>query len=198
VQTNEIQEILNWYDIITQQNYFTFNKTIYTQTDGLAMGAPSSSIISEIFLQHIECNTILSILNKHCILGYYRYVDDILILFDSSFTHIQSILHDFNNLHHNLNYTVKSETNNSPNYLDITIHRTNTNLNFHIFRKPTFTDTIIPQDSCHPPPPRTQKCSYTLPIQPSTYLQFEQRNQSQLTQHHNEYHSQQQIPPANI
>jgi hypothetical protein len=51
VQPNEIQEILNWYDIINQQNYFTFNKTIYTQTDGLAMGTPSSSIISEIFLQ---------------------------------------------------------------------------------------------------------------------------------------------------
>jgi hypothetical protein len=147
VQPNEIQEILNWYNIITQQNYFMFNKTLYTQTDGLAMGAPSSGTISEIFLQYIECNTILPILNKHCILGYYRYVDDILVLFDSSFTHIQSILHDFNNLHHNLNFTVESETNNSLNYLDITIHRTNTNLNFHIFRKPTFTDIIIPQDS---------------------------------------------------
>jgi coproporphyrinogen III oxidase-like Fe-S oxidoreductase len=80
-QQNEIDEILNWYDIITRQNYCCFNKTMYTQLDGLAMGAPSSGFISEIFLQYIECNTILPILNKHHISGYYRYVDDILILY---------------------------------------------------------------------------------------------------------------------
>jgi hypothetical protein len=66
---------------------------------------------------------------------------------------MQSILHDFNNIHPNLNFTFESETYNSLNYLDIAIHRTNTNLNFHIFRKPTFTDSINPQDTCHPPPP---------------------------------------------
>jgi hypothetical protein len=47
-------EILAWYDIVTQQNYFTNNGNIVLQKDGLAMGAPSSSIISEIFLQHLE------------------------------------------------------------------------------------------------------------------------------------------------
>jgi hypothetical protein len=47
-------EIINWYDVITKQNYFSFYDKMIVQTDGLAMGAPSSSIISEIFLQHIE------------------------------------------------------------------------------------------------------------------------------------------------
>ena len=47
-------ELLNWYDVITKQNYFQHNGKTITQTDGLAMGAPSSGIISEIFLQHIE------------------------------------------------------------------------------------------------------------------------------------------------
>jgi len=48
------QEILKWYDVITGQNYFTHNKDIILQYDGLAMGAPSSGLIAEIFLQHIE------------------------------------------------------------------------------------------------------------------------------------------------
>jgi hypothetical protein len=47
-------EILNWYEVITKQNYFLNNDKIIIQKDGLAMGAPSSSIISEIFLQNIE------------------------------------------------------------------------------------------------------------------------------------------------
>jgi hypothetical protein len=45
-------ELLNWYEVITKQNYFTFSKNTIVQNDGLSMGAPSSSIIAEIFLQH--------------------------------------------------------------------------------------------------------------------------------------------------
>jgi hypothetical protein len=42
-------ELLNRYDVITKQNYFINNNDIITQNDGLAMGAPSSGIIAEIF-----------------------------------------------------------------------------------------------------------------------------------------------------
>jgi len=48
------REILKWYDVITRQNYFAHNKEIVIRYDGLAMGAPSSGLIAEIFLQHIE------------------------------------------------------------------------------------------------------------------------------------------------
>jgi hypothetical protein len=41
-------EILTWFDTITKQNYFMTDNQIVTQRDGLAMGAPSSSILSEI------------------------------------------------------------------------------------------------------------------------------------------------------
>jgi hypothetical protein len=37
------------------------------------------------------------------------------------------------------------------NYLDITIHRTPCGLKTAIYRKPSFTDTIIPHNSNHPP-----------------------------------------------
>jgi len=44
------QELLTWYNTITKQNYFTNKNNIIIQNDGLAMGAPSSGILSEIFL----------------------------------------------------------------------------------------------------------------------------------------------------
>ena len=47
-------EILRWYDVITKQNYFSDKKNIKIQQDGLPMGAPSSGLIAEIFLQHLE------------------------------------------------------------------------------------------------------------------------------------------------
>ena len=42
------------YNVITRKNYFAHNKDIVIQYNSLAMGAPSSGLIAEIFLQHIE------------------------------------------------------------------------------------------------------------------------------------------------
>jgi len=46
IDPNTKSEMLNVYEVITKQNYFTNNENIILQEDGLAMGAPSSSIIS--------------------------------------------------------------------------------------------------------------------------------------------------------
>ena len=48
------QELLKWFDVITMQKYFAPKKQIIIQLDGLPMGAPSSGLIAEILLQHIE------------------------------------------------------------------------------------------------------------------------------------------------
>jgi hypothetical protein len=54
-------------------------------------------------------------------------------------------------IHPNLTFTAEVEHQNSINYLDTTIHRAQDNVRISIFRKPTFTDTIIPYTSNHPP-----------------------------------------------
>jgi hypothetical protein len=140
-------EILMCYDTVTTQKYFTHNDQVLTQTDGLAMGAPSSSIISEIFLQYIEHTHLPSIALKHNLLDYHRYVDDILLI---EHTDIHSILKDFNSIHNKLQFTHETETHNTLNYLDISIIRSPYSVNVGIYRKPTFTDSIIPFTSNHP------------------------------------------------
>jgi hypothetical protein len=114
------------------------------------MGAPSSSIISETFLQHIEHAHLPHLTRKHRLVNYARYVDDILLIYDSLHTDLQSILHDFNYLYHNLHFTGETEQNNAISFLDITIHKNPSNIRISIHRKPTFTDTIIPYTSNHP------------------------------------------------
>jgi hypothetical protein len=76
-QKNEIVKLVK---TILNQNYFQHNTQIYIQQEGLAMGAPTSAILAEIFIQYLEQNYILQTLQKHHILDYYRYVDDILII----------------------------------------------------------------------------------------------------------------------
>jgi hypothetical protein len=84
VNAQTVNKILNWYDTITQQNYFTNNGNIILQKNGLATGAPSSSIISEIFLQSFKQTKLTLTAGKLKLTNYFRYVDDILIVFDSS------------------------------------------------------------------------------------------------------------------
>jgi hypothetical protein len=114
------------------------------------MGAPTSSLFSEIYLQHLEGTRIFDILVQHQIVGYFRFVDDILIAYRQSLTNIHEVLTKFNNLTPKLNFTLEEETNNSINFLDITTTKTPDHLSYKVYRKPTTTNTIIPNDSCHP------------------------------------------------
>jgi hypothetical protein len=143
-------EIQNMTHTVLDQNFFIFNNEYYKQETGLAMGAPSSAILAEIYLQSLEHNKIYNILIKHKIKGYFRYVDDILIIYELQTTNIQNVLHEFNNIHKDIQYTKEDETNNTINFMDLTIHRTERKLAYNIYRKPTTTDTMIHQSSCHP------------------------------------------------
>jgi len=122
----------------------------FIHIDGLAMGAPSSSIISEIFLQHTEHTHLPRLTQKHKQVNYFRYIDDVLLICDSQHTDIHSLLHDFISVHPNLQFTQEVEQNNTLNCMDITIHKTPMNIKISVYRKPTFTDTIIPYTSNHP------------------------------------------------
>jgi len=105
---------------------------------------------SELFLQQMEHQHLAHLSNKHKIVNYLCYIDDILVIFYSNHTNIQTVLADFNAIHPGLKFTVEIETDNKINYLDITIHRNPTDWRTSIYRKPTFMDTIIPYTSNHP------------------------------------------------
>ena len=120
------------------------------QNNELVMGVPSSSMLSEVFLRHTANTHVAYLTQKHGIINYFQYVDVILVIFDSNYTDIQAILTDFNSIHPKLHCTAEIEQNNTLNYLDISIHKTQNNIKTSTYRKPTFTDTIIPYTSNYP------------------------------------------------
>jgi len=69
-------------------------------------------------------------------------VDDLLIVYNVNKTDIEDLLNCFNNLTPKLNFTIEKEMRGSTNFLDITIHR-----DVDVCRKPTYTDSIIRNDS---------------------------------------------------
>jgi hypothetical protein len=74
------------------------------------MGAPTSAILAEISIQHLEHNDIIDILQKHHIIDYYRYVDDIQIVYNENNTNMEDILKEFNSIHSNIQNTMEKRT----------------------------------------------------------------------------------------
>jgi hypothetical protein len=114
------------------------------------MGAPTSSLLPEVFLQNLEHNSICKILVENKVVAYFRYVDDILIVYDKQQTDITHLLALFNNLHPKLTFTMELEEDMKVNFLDLTIHRLPAGVYVSIYRKPTASGSLIHFESCHP------------------------------------------------
>ena len=144
------KELIKIIRTVIEQNYFTFQNQNYFQKTGLALGAPSSAVLSEVYLQHLEHTEIIKIITQHNILGYFRHVDDILMVYDENSTDIHEVHTAFNKLAPTIKFTIQTETDNSINFLDIEIQNKENGLIFGVHRKPTATDVIIHKTSCHP------------------------------------------------
>lgn len=149
---NAIDELINLTRIVLKQNYFRFQNDFYVQKDGLAMGSPLSSILSEIFLNHIENEHLFSDTNRfrEKITFYYRYVDDTIVLFNGNSRQLSLLCKYLCNMHKKIEFTLEEEKNNSLNFLDLTITKKNDQFSFKVYRKPTCTDQTINADSHHP------------------------------------------------
>lgn len=124
------------------------------------MGSPSSSFLSEICLKHHESNNLLNILNKQEVLGYFRYIDD-LVVNDQIIPNIHSVVTDLNSINPKLSFSLELEQNKKINILDITITKHIDSLRFSICRKLTTTDIIIPAISCHQPEQKYSSMRYS-------------------------------------
>jgi hypothetical protein len=91
------------------------------------------------------------------------------ISYNESHTNINDTLYDFNSIHPNIQYTIEKQTNNELNYVDITIENTNNTFTFNIYRKPTTTDLIIHNDSCHPTEHKHSAIRYMINNRMNTY-----------------------------
>jgi hypothetical protein len=86
MREEEKKELLTIINTTFGQNYLQFNSQFFKQNEGQAMGAPMSVILAETFIQYLEHIILSKILNKHQIIDYYTYVDNILIIYNAHYT----------------------------------------------------------------------------------------------------------------
>jgi hypothetical protein len=114
------------------------------------MGNPTSSILSEVYLQSLEDVYVQRIVNEFGVIYYKRYVDDCFLIIDNEHDNTNDITNYLNSLNPNIQFTSETETDGQLNYLDLNIARVDNRLEFSIYRKPTTTDHTIHSTSNHP------------------------------------------------
>jgi hypothetical protein len=95
--------------VLIKQNDFQFKEKIYRQEEELAMGAPASSGFSETYtyLQYMENTNIVDVFLQRNVIGYFRYVDDILIVYNTDKTNIHNVHTSFKNIMPTINFTIE-------------------------------------------------------------------------------------------
>jgi len=144
------KQMITLLEVTLQQNYFSFCNNIYQPEKAVSMGSPISNTVTEIFLQDLENTHLKQILDAQNINIYDRYVDDILLIYNTKHTPPEIIHSHINKVHPNLQFTPTFEHNNSISFLDQLIIRHPTQIETDIFRKPATTDTAINYTSNHP------------------------------------------------
>jgi hypothetical protein len=113
------------------------------------MGSPISNTVAEIFLQYLENTHLKHVLESKHIVFYTRYVDDILMIYNTKYTTPETIHQHINKTNPNLQFTPSHE-HNSISFLDLLLIRQPDKIETDIYQKPTTTDTTINYTSNHP------------------------------------------------
>ena len=61
--TMTAENVIQLFKICVQTTYFVFNKKLYIQVDGLAIGASSSGPAAEIFMMRLEVRALSTFIN---------------------------------------------------------------------------------------------------------------------------------------
>jgi hypothetical protein len=144
-----IYEFLNF---IFDNNYIMFNDQIFKQHYGIAMGTSVAPTIANIYMWELENNLFSKLNNINSKLipkKYYRYLDDIFVIWDQSLEELINFRDIFNSMDPNIKLTMSYDFN-TIDYLDLIIYKNNNKINFKVHQKILNKYLYIPYNSNHP------------------------------------------------
>lgn len=99
------------------------------------------SMLSEIYIQDFEEKIVYSILNAHDIIAWYRYVDDIIVIYNPSIRNEHIVFRKLNSYNKKLKFTIERENNRTLNFVDVKIILNGDKIITDVYRKPTANNT---------------------------------------------------------
>jgi len=147
-----IQPFLQILEIVMKINIFAFQDSHWLQLSGTAMGTPAACAYATLTYGHYKNTVILPTYNSN-LLYYRRYVDDKFGIWIPSAT---DNLQAWESFKKSLNNWVKlewliEEPSQATNFLDLTLHISNSKIETKMFQKPMNLYLYIPAGLAHPP-----------------------------------------------
>lgn len=95
-------------------------------TEGLAMVSPTSAMLTEAYLQHMQHKQLYPIVMKYQIIGYFRYIN-ILIMYNQKKINIDETMAKFSKQRTNIKFTIRKE-HNSISFLYLKVYHKRTKI----------------------------------------------------------------------
>ena len=124
-----------------------FDDEQYLQINGTAMGKKMAPTYANIFMYCIE-NTFLSSFNLKPT-AYFRYIDDIFLIWPHGIDTLQTFLENANRTHLNISFTHEYSST-AVSFLDVIIKINNGIISTSLYKKNTDNHRYLHYTSCHP------------------------------------------------
>ena len=128
-------KFLDLVNLVLTITWYIFH-SMFHQTGGVAMGGLVSSTTAEIYMQAHERTPISTPLHPPKV--WERFVDDVYSILKPAL--FENLFQQINNLHQNIKFTMKEESNGELAFLDTLMKRNNGKISVLVYRKPTHTD----------------------------------------------------------
>ena len=126
-----------WCGAAVQNNFFNFERQIYKQIDGVAMGSALGHNLANALLYFHEQIWLKECHDEVKPVYYRRYIDVIFVLFFPP-VHLKKFKNYLNSRHKNIRFTGEKKINNSMPSLNVLISRTSNGFKTSAYHKPTF------------------------------------------------------------
>lgn len=133
--------------LVLNYNHFEFDQKHFLQISGTAMGTKMAPNYANIFMASLEIPFIEKQQNKP--LFYRRFLDDIFLIWNHDKASLLRFISEFNCLHRSIKFTheISQDT---INFLDVTLQVQGNSLATTVYRKPTDRQQYLHFDSNHP------------------------------------------------
>lgn len=144
LKSKDLASILNF--LLRKCSVFVFDNNIYRQNSGLPMGGGLSAICARIIMDEILEYFLTNAPFKPTFIRVF--VDDSIFILNRSFAHwALDILNDF--LPNKIKFTMENEENNSINFLNLTLHRTQNGVTTDWYMKSYASNRLLNYYSSH-------------------------------------------------
>ena len=144
--TMSAESVTKLFKMCVQKTYFVFNKKLYMQINGLAIGASTSGFAADIFMECLETRALSTFIEPPTI--WKRYVDDTFSKLKK--IRIDEFLSHLNQQHTRIKFTSEIQENLMLPFLDNKVHvEPDGSTKITIYRKKTHTDQYLDFKSNH-------------------------------------------------